>query len=407
MMTDSEYLDLLQGLEEHHAIFYQLWEMGRPLFTDEVDTAAVSFDLQEQFLAFKFNPDFWKGLDDYSRLFVIAHEALHVLLNHGSRSASPKNDADMRDLNIAMDVTVNTQLVSAFGFRRECLHERIAKKGCFKDTVFGPDHDVRFNHFEHIYRQLGAVDLEEDQVWCFDDHSGLDDIPDELVDELCHRAGHRMSSEEVDEVNKSLRESSAGEYTAAATLVAPVEPVQDNPKWADIIDRWVSRNVPVDEFEERWDRSPRRLQSLGDSFAIPREQLIESFDKPRVVFFLDTSGSCRSFARRFMRCVDSIPHHVFDVELYCFDVQPYRIDLNDRRLRGFGGTRFYPLEAHLKKQVYQGTEYPQAVFILTDGYGSPLEPLHPERWHWFLTENGSDKYIAPDSKQYWLADFEG
>ncbi len=407
MITDSQYLELLRGLEEHHAIFYQLWEMGRPVFTDDVDTAAVSFDLQEQYLAFKFNPDFWESLSDYSRLFVIAHEALHVLLNHGTRSANPKSDADMRDLNIAMDVTVNTQLVTAFGFRRECLDERIAKDGCFKDTVFGHDHDVRFNHFEHIYRQLATVDLDEGEVWCFDAHDGLDDIPDELVEEFCHRAGRRMSPAEVEEVNKSLEDSSAGDYTTSATLVAPAQPVEDNDKWAEVFDHWVERNAPVDEIEERWDRPPRRLQSLGGSFAIPREQIVESFDKPRVVFFVDTSGSCRKFARRFMRCVDTIPHHIFNVELYCFDIQPYRIDLTRRKLRGFGGTRFYPLESHLRTQARKGVEYPRAVFILTDGYGSPVEPAEPDRWHWFLTEDGTDKYIPCESKQYLLADFEG
>ncbi len=402
MMSDTDYLTLLQGLEEHHAIFYQLWEMGRPVFTDEVDTAAVSFDLQEQYLAFKFNPGFWESLDEYSRLFVIAHEALHVLLNHGSRSAYPKSEADRREMNIAMDVTVNTQLIRSFGFRRERLDERIAREGCFKDTVFGPDHDLRFSHFEHIYRQLGAVDLEGRPMWCFDDHDGLDDIPEELVDDFCHRAGRRMSPEEVEEVNAALDESSAGDYTPVATMVVAPEDVDDNEKWVEFITRWVANNEPVDEFEERWERRPRRLRALDDSLFIPREQRLESLDKPRVVFFVDTSGSCREFARCFMRCVDSIPHHLFDAELYCFDVRPYRIDLEHRKLRGFGGTAFYPLEYHLKKQARQGTEYPCAVFVLTDGYGSPIDPAYPERWHWFLTLNGTDRYIPADSKQHWL-----
>lgn len=407
MISDDEYLDLLQSLERHHAIFYQLWEMGRPVFTEAVDTAAVSFDLQNQHLAFKFNPRFWENLDEYSRLFVIAHEALHVLLNHGRRSASPETDADARDLNVAMDVTVNTQLITSFGFRRECLHERIGRAGCFKDTVFGHDHDVRFNHFEHIYRQIATVDVEQLELWCFDDHDGLDDIPDEFVDELCDRATRRMSPGEAEQLNEALDDSSAGDYTPTATMVAPDEPAEVNEKWAEVIDRWVERNEPTDEIEERWERPSRRLQSLGGSLMLPREEIIESFDKPRAVFFVDTSGSCHKFARRFMRCVDTIPHHLFDVDLYCFDTLVYPIDLDDRRLRGFGGTSFHPLEYQLKKEARRGTEYPQGVFVLTDGWGSPVEPAHPGRWHWFLTEDGTDRYIPAESQQYWLADFEG
>ena len=407
MISDAEYLDLLQDLEEHHAIFYQLWEMGRPVFTDEVDTAAVSFELHNQFLAFKFNPDFWDRLSDYSRLFVIAHEALHVLLNHGSRGANPRTEADRRDLNVAMDVTVNTQLVTSFGFRRESLDERIATTGCFKETVFGYDHDVRFNHFEHIYRKLGGVDLTDSAVWCFDDHDGLDDIPDELVDELCDRAGRRMSDSEVEEVNQALDESTAGDYTPVATRVMAPEPVEVNETWAEVIERWVRQNEPTDDIEERWDRSPRRIQSVSGSLAVPREKPLEAFDKPRVVFFVDTSGSCRKFARRFMRCVDSIPHHLFDVDLYCFDRRTYPIDLDNRRLQGFGGTAFYPLEYELTKRVRRGEEYPEGVFVLTDGYGSPIDPAHPDRWHWFLTGDGTDQYIPAKSKQYWLTEFEG
>ena len=330
-----------------------------------------------------------------------------MLLNHGSRSASPRNDADRRDLNIAMDVTVNTQLVSAFGFRRECLDERIARLGCFKDTVFGHDHDVRFNHFEHIYRQLGGVDTEECELWCFDDHTGLDDIPEELLEEVSERAGRRMSDEEVEEINEVLDDSTAGDFTPMAIRVMKPRNVEVNTKWAEIIEDWVRRNKPVDEFEERWDRTPRRLQSVQGGLSVPWEKPVEDFDMPRVTFFVDTSGSCRKYARRFMDCVDSIPHHLFDVDLYCFDTQPYRIDLDERKLTGFGGTSFHPLEYELKKQARQGSEYPQGVFILTDGWGNPVEPAYPERWHWFLTENGTDKYIHRDSKQYRLAEFEG
>lgn len=406
MITDGEYLDILRGLEECHAIFYQLWEMGRPVFTEEVDTAAVSFDLQDQLLAFKFNPHFWDSLSDYSRLFVIAHEALHVLLNHGVRSGTAHSEEERRDLNIAMDVTVNTQLLTSFGFRREVLDERIAQEGCFLDTVFGADHGLVYHHFEHIYRQLGTVDLDEGAVWGFDDHGGLDDIPEDLVEEVAERASDRMSNEEIREVNEALEESSAGDYTPLATLVPSRQQVEENEKWAEVIERWVDRNRPSTEIEERWDRRPRRLQSVGGSLAIPREKVIEDFDKTRVTFFIDTSGSCRKLADRFMRCVDSVPGHLFDVDLYCFDIQPYPIDLKTRKLRGFGGTKFHPLEYHLEKQVRKGSPYPEAVFILTDGWGSPIEPRHPERWHWFLTDDGTERYVPRESKMYWLSEFE-
>jgi hypothetical protein len=54
----------------------------------------------------------------------------------------------------------------------------------------------------------------------------------------------------------------------------------------------------------------------------------------------------------------------------------------------------------------ENVKYPNAVWILTDGYGNQVKPLHPEKWHWFLTEGGVKNYIDEKSNVFSLKDFE-
>ncbi len=405
MISERHYLELMCQLEDQHAIFYQLWRMGRPVFSDEVPTAAVSFDMDRQFLAFQFNPQFWERLSTYDRLFVIAHEALHVLLKHGLRGHSIEAPAKRRRLNIVMDVVVNHMLIRHFGFRRELLDPVIAEEGCFKDTVFGHDHGLLYDHFEHIYRHLqGADDLEG--LSTLDDHSELRRIPEEVVDDLLQRAGRDMSSQEKQEVNDACRDAVAGDEEGSAPFRVVKADAPNNDAWLDVIDNWVARHSPTDRVEERWDRRPRRLQSLRSGFFLPREVEHKSFDKVDLTIFVDTSGSCRREAKRFVRCLNSIPREHFDVSVFGFDTRVYPIDPNAPRLGGFGGTYFRALEIHLQDHVRGGGDYPHTIFVLTDGYGGPFGAKYPERWHWFLTDGGHRRHIPEASKVYDLAAME-
>ena len=105
-------------LEDFHGLFYQLWEMGYPRLTFSVPTAAVGFNKSGNQVDFMFNPMTWEKLDSYTRSFVISHECLHVMLNHGIRT----KDCHLASLaNIALDIVVNHMLVSKFGFNRASL----------------------------------------------------------------------------------------------------------------------------------------------------------------------------------------------------------------------------------------------------------------------------------------------
>lgn len=50
--------------------------------------------------------------------------------------------------------------------------------------------------------------------------------------------------------------------------------------------------------------------------------------------------------------------------------------------------------------------YPEAVFVITDGYGNRVKPARPEKWYWFLTPGGSRYCIPKECNIYNLQDYE-
>lgn len=66
------------------------------------------------------------------KIFVICHEALHIILNHGKRFQEKENP---KIFNIAVDIVVNHSLVKDFGFIREEIDAK--NEYCWIDTIFG------------------------------------------------------------------------------------------------------------------------------------------------------------------------------------------------------------------------------------------------------------------------------
>ena len=91
-LQNEDYQNILLKPQDFHAIFYSSWKMSKPFFSDTISTACVTFDKEGNFLKFIFNKSFWDDCSEYERLFVICHETLHVILNHGIRFKDCKNN---------------------------------------------------------------------------------------------------------------------------------------------------------------------------------------------------------------------------------------------------------------------------------------------------------------------------
>ena len=369
VLTADEFLQLSMKLEEHHAVFYQLWKMGRPTFTTDIETAAVSFDAQGDWVEFVFNPQYWESLDQYQRLFVICHECVHIILNHGIRTLGSK---DSQVANFLLDVIVNHSLVKGFGFDRDLLGD-LDKKGCWVDTVFPGEDMPDDKSFEYYFNRM-PKDLKKLQqvIGLLDDHSGLSASN---WDEVIEKLDGVLTKEEKDALKETIEKhgqddpSQAGTGTGGWTFI-DVKPVKKKKKWETVIKEW-SRKYDRPEMKdiEQWSRVNRRFVTLDKKLMLPTEMEIEHETEGKIMVFLfqDTSGSCWGLKDRFFKAARSLDPKRFDVRLFCFDTTVKETDLAKGKIYGGGGTSFRILETFIQRTMRdEGCGYPEAVFVITE-----------------------------------------
>lgn len=415
-ISNEDWMKISQDLEEHHSLFYQCWQMGRPVFTDAIPTAAIHFNKEGDYLEFLFNPDFWLSQTHYERLFIIAHECLHVTLNHGRRTINQLQvNADI--VNALLDIVVNHTLVNNFGFDRNQIGDQANL--CWVDTIFPDKPDTPTNEaFEYYYNLLPIIPQD---VFLLDDHSALSGASSGAVGKL----NQELSEEEKESLKDLLEKhqpqdgkppetgglggsqagTGFGGWTFARTgYVAPKK------KWETVVKEWSLKHLREDsEDQEQWARGHRRFSLMSGNLMLPSEMEEDALEKDRlpVFFFLDTSGSCWGYKDRFFKAALSLPKDKFYIRLFCFDTNVQETTLESKKIYGGGGTDFGIIESHIQKVVKQECiEYPSAVFLITDGCGSQVQPQYPDKWYWFLTPYNSKAYIPPKSKIFFLKDYE-
>ena len=432
-ISNDEWSSLADKLETHHAIFYKLWSVGKPILVDHIPTAAVSFDKIGKCVNFYFNTKFWSSLETEAKLFVICHEMLHVILNHGHRS---KNASRINQIptNIALDVVVNQSLIQSFGFSRPTVTKQIVKAFktmnindsvddplCWIDTIF-PDKQIKqdecfeyyYNQFKKEYKDGMPLIASISNKGTLDDHDMMNshewaDIHKFLSEELL--------PEEIEAVksfigkNFESNKDMAGTHNSDNWVFWKTTKIQIKKPWETVIKKWENQILhEVYDSCEQWARVARRYSSLKNSFFIPSEVEIhhERLDDDclDVFFFLDTSGSCWHLKDRFFAAANSLNKQKFRIRLFCFDTKVTETDLNYKKIYGGGGTSFSILEEFVQREIQRLKIKHPTIFVITDGYGDSIFTKNAKKWFWFITEYGTRHYIDKKcDKIYNLNDF--
>ncbi len=233
-------------------------------------------------------------------------------------------------------------------------------------------------------------------------------------EEIIGRMDESLTPEEKESIQSFVEknygdEQKAGTGTGSWTFIK-VEQRTAKRKWETVIKNWSLKYLRQDiQDKEQWAIRNRRYVALPDDMFLPTEIEEENYDKDRlpVFFFMDTSGSCYGYKERFFSAALSLPKDRFDVRLFCFDTKVKETTLESGRIYGGGGTYFHIIEGHIRRvMAEEGIAYPEAVFLITDGWGDPVKPLHPDRWFWFMTPYNSSMYIPQESQKFQLKDFE-
>jgi hypothetical protein len=436
---EREFNDISRNLDRYHAIFYQIWEMGYPRLTFDVDTAAVTFDKNGRNLEFLFNPVFWKESDTYTKEFVICHECLHVILNHGVRIKDLKSTKINNMLaNFALDVVINHMLVDKFNFDRLSIngHENY----CWIDTVYGKDHgkvekNRAFEYYFGLLKEKLHKDAASGKMMIKNSDGSLSEMQGDLVD-----AHDFLESIDDDSLRKKLEEqinqnvndidkkdfmdkmSKTGEGnqsinngrkagTSTGGMLFQIntkEKVSKKKKWETVIKKWSLKYTSQDQDVEQWAKINRRIDGMVHDLMLPSDIDDDKtkYDRIEVWFFCDTSGSCLEFKDRFFKAARSLSPEKFSLRLFSFDTTVYDVDIKTGKVYGGGGTSFDILEKKIQTEMKsKNLKYPHAVFVLTDGYGSNIRPQYPKRWYWFLSINYR-ACIPKDCNIHLLSQFE-
>lgn len=426
----------LEQLTEYHRLFYAIFELGVPAYTEQIKTAAVGLNMGTGKINFMINPKFFFKLGTKEQLFIICHEAMHVLLSHIDRSL--RYDLDAYISNIAQDIVINETLVNEFGFNKSSLDFGVTL--CFIDTVFTKEQIMQDNivagkSFEFYYNLLMKYRKEISQeVVLLDFHldgsngngSGNGDvvlkdgdgniiveIPEEIADSIADKIGHNLSQEELEDLLDALKDSyqQAGTGSGGSDLRVKLEEKKKRP-WERLIkNKIASLQKTVNKNHETFKFRPRRIVNLPENLYLPetKEEEFKENDRFNIVFFIDSSGSCSNYQSKFFNLVRTIPPEKFNVKVYSFDTNTYLLDMKDLKTKGGGGTLFSILEERVQYLKVNDKEYkkkyPDLVFVLSDGDGNDIHPEKPDRWYFLLTKN-STRHVPSKANIILVRDFE-
>jgi predicted metal-dependent peptidase len=413
--SHEEYQAIMNSLVHHHAVFYQFWKLVKPKYSEDIDTACVSFNQDGKCVDFLINYNYWNNVDLEKKKFIICHECMHVLNSHGKRLGT-KFQQYMDQANVAMDVVVNEGLAKYFGFDRAQIDAE--NEYCWFDKIFGDDKSItEDNSFEYYFNKIIEKNImpPNPSSSLVNNHSELG-IPDQFAQDIVNQ----LSDEEADvlkniaeraEQGKRKNESQnqkAGTKSGQIIKKLDKKKPQIKTKWETIIKRFVKRLGRDETTESHWVAKDRRLHSFDSNIFIPSELECDirktHKDKIETYFFMDSSGSCSNLAQRFFDAAKSINPQKFDVKYFCFDTKIFKVDTEKNKLYGFGGTSFKAISDY----IYKNKKVKPYVWVLTDGYGDypDIPQTEEKKWSWFLIENGSERYIPKQSKIYSLANFE-
>lgn len=337
---------------------------------DEISTAAT--DGKNLF----FNPAFFLGLDPEERIFLLLHEIMHNVYNHGIRCGF----RDHTTWNEAGDYVINDDLIQrGFKMPQGGLHDK----------------DYRGQSADEVYQVLiNKKDKGQDNTptpWPdlqTPPEQGGEGQPDPNQQSQSTGGVQAPSAQEVEDHNKNLltqaTQASQMSGDKAGTVPGSLQRTLDDmlkPKlpWNKILAKFL---FSLNKNDYSWRRPNRRFISQG--IIMPS---LYSEGVGKIDFAIDTSGSVSK--DDFNRFISEIGYvfkafnpneigvmqfdHILQGNEKCCSVR----DFLKLEFKGGGGTCIEPVLEEYKNNDAK------ALIILTDGYlyhGAELDPKKPVVW---------------------------
>jgi predicted metal-dependent peptidase len=302
-----------------------------------------------------FNRDFFAPLSIKQVEFVIAHEILHNVFDHMSRTEG----RDRKIFNIAADYCVNGQIV----------RDRIGDHNIEGIKIF---HDSKYygwsaeQVYDEIYEKYDEEQLEQ-----------LGQLLDEHIDwgENGKDGQPKYSKEELKQIRDEIREATmqAAQAAGAGNVPASIqrmikELTEPKMNWREIIRQQIQSTIKNDYTFMRPNRKGWHMNAI-----LPGTNYDETID---ICVAIDMSGSIGDAqAKDFLTEIKGIMEEYkdFNIKLWCFDTQVYNEasftgytadEFDEYEVMGGGGTEFMANWEYMKEHDI----HPKKFIMFTDGY---------------------------------------
>lgn len=316
----------------------------------------------------KFNPEFFLKLTEEERIFVIAHETLHVVFMHMTR----RGNKDARLWNVAGDYVINAALRQQ-GFT----------------LIKGVLYDKRFEGMttDEVYKILDSEGSQEEPQ--FDDVEDLGDLPPEQLKEAQSKIeGIVIRAKTLSEISgEPIR--SDGINRLLSDLLKPKLP------WQSILRKQLSAKLT------RADYSWKKPKTRG-AIMLPtlRSPMVGQLDVA-----IDVSGSVapddfNSFMAELFGIIKSVKPECINVTQFDHQLQGNQQiktlrDLQRVPFKGGGGTL-----ASVAYKAFATNSKSQLMVIITDGGICPRDriPTNEKRpVIWVIYDNKN--FVAPNPNE--------
>jgi len=401
----SHYLDILFELENVYPKFSSyIFNTGMPVFIEDpklCPTAAVTYNLITKCVKYFWNISFFDTLQAEEIKFVMIHETMHLLLGHPLWSRHMK----FKEIwNIACDAVINDLIVKDFkdvslpdwvitgqkcvgqdcsGLSAEKVYDMILQNATFftisingvsvnPDDVGDEDDGAGEEGNEPKY----TIEFNEDFNNA-DDHTGWTDIPTERIEQIVKQTKNIFDS--TNQKKNRGTEESIGDRL--------VYKKKNQFSLRRYIKNIVAHKVD-EEFTENWRRYNPKMATVYPDIILPYSLLSENKNIIDLTFMIDVSGSVPNFLIDEFVAIARQHAKDHDCTTCSFDTAVHKFDLRTmEKIPGGGGTSF---EAVVDWVVKENSKY-DIVFVLTDGWGGPIDPklIDIKKWFWVISPNGS------------------
>jgi predicted metal-dependent peptidase len=421
LIPTEEKLEIAASLEDYHKMFFVFFELADVFFTD-IPTAAICFPRQGK-PEMQLGKKFWEGLTPREKLFVVCHECMHVMLDHGVRNGLNVKGATPELVNIAQDITINEMIVDLFGFDRNDLRDW--KKYCWIDTCFkAPQLIARNETFLYYLEKLikdpppstgdgGPSTLDEHS-----DHREETETEKKNRQQVAETLAEELDVGDLEKIIKALPEQIGNEGAAgqlAGSAAGALEKVIKKKvkklkiRFAHLIRKLKKTSMKMVEKDvETFTHRDRRFNNImkNSEVALPGKNAVERpvADRLLTAVFMDVSGSCMSYFDTFQNVFLAFDEErmIFDTLLYFFDQRVQPVKVGDAIMIG-GGTSFKIIERECLELERTRGRYPDCVVVITDGYGDTVEPKAASKWVWLLTPGSTREYVPSKSRVFLIS----